>query len=75
MYRSSIHVCATDHRTCKTDFTCRFPDNKTGLFDCVKAIADGALTLVTSTAPDPEKYCLWSKQKACLLFEVFHLMV
>jgi hypothetical protein len=34
------------------------------LMDYVVAIADGALTLVTSKTNSPEKYCLWSKQKA-----------
>jgi hypothetical protein len=75
MNRSSIHAYATDCSTFKTYFICRFPDNKTELFDCVKAIADGALTLVTNKVSNPEKHVCWSKQRACFLFEVFHLML
>jgi len=48
---------------------------KTDMFDCVNAITDGALTLITTKASNPEKHIYWSKQKACFLFEVFHLML
>jgi hypothetical protein len=48
---------------------CSLPDNETDKFDVVKAIADGALELVTDKSSS-EKLRNWSRQKACMLFEV-----
>jgi len=58
----------------KSYFKCRFPDNETDLYDCVQAIADGALTLFRKKDSNPGK-SVWSKQKACFLFEAKRLSV
>jgi len=64
-------IKSTDLRSCKADFICRFPDNKTlDEFDHVKAEADGRLRIDTDKASNPNKDVVWSRQPACLLFEV-----
>jgi hypothetical protein len=61
----------TDTRTNKTSFKYmrRLPDGRT-LEGRVRAVADGALRLKTNKSTDPSKYCLWSKQRCALSFEV-----
>lgn len=73
--RSSIYAYATDYRRFDTYFKCNFPDNVTGKCDYVEAIADGAMVFVTNKVDDPKKLICWNKQRACFLFEVFHLML
>jgi len=63
-------ICAFhNYSSCETSFRCRLPDNATNKFDFVKAIADGALRLVTDKVTSNNSV-IWSKQSACLLFEV-----
>jgi hypothetical protein len=47
------------------------PDGGTS-FGRVKAVADGALILKTNKAKDEGKYCIWSKQRCAISFEVKH---
>jgi hypothetical protein len=65
-----LPIDPSNYRSCETDFICRLEDNKTKKFDHVTAIADGGFVLVTDTVSNPEKSGFWSKQRACLLFEV-----
>ena len=36
----------------------------------VKAVADGALVLKTNKRKDTKKFCIWSKQRSVIAFEV-----
>lgn len=57
-------------RSCETYFKCRLPDNKIDKLDNVTAIADGAFLIVTDKVNNSERSGIWSKQRACLLFDV-----
>src|SRR5579859_4329688 len=59
-----------DSRTCELSFLCWFEDNDTKVPDRIVAIADGALRMITDKPGRPEEYLKWSKQEACMLFEV-----
>ena len=73
-YESWVALCNPfDSRSCSTSFRCRYPDNRTEMLDSVTAIADGCLKIVTDKASNPGNFSIWSRQHACLLFEVcFH---
>jgi len=61
----------TDFRSSSNDFICRLPDNETpNDFDSVEAIADGRLKILTDKSSKPDASNIWSRQSACLLFEV-----
>jgi len=58
-------------RTSRTSFQYARPTaDGDPLIGRVKAIADGALILKTNKSKDEEKYCVWSKQRCAISFEV-----
>ena len=60
-----------DLRNASNDFICRLPDNITpNDFDLVTALADGCLKIITDKASKTDRSGIWSRQSACLLFEV-----
>lgn len=65
-----LPIDSFNSRSCQTYFKCRLPDNETDKLDSVTAIADGAFVIHTDKVGNSDKSGLWSRQKACLLFEV-----
>ena len=63
------HVTSLTLRSLETSFRCSLPDNDTDMWDVVKAVADGALELIVRK-PSSKTAAHWSKQRACMLFEV-----
>lgn len=64
----------TDCRASSNDFICRLPDNESpNEFDSVEAIADGRLKILTDKSSKTNASNVWSRQPACLLFEVLFL--
>ena len=64
-------LCSADCRTSVTSFqyTVLSPDNEQRK-GRVKAIADGALVLKTNKISNANKFCIWSKQRCAISFEV-----
>jgi hypothetical protein len=61
----------TNNRTNKTSFQyTKLGAEGQPVIGRVKAVADGALILKTNKAKDDKKYCIWSKQRYAISFEV-----
>lgn len=70
---SEFHIChiLAHNRTVSTSFQYTFrPSADKIVVGRVRAIADGTLRVKTNKRHDPTKYCMWSKQRCTLSFEV-----